>query len=678
MNHYPIHPAPFIEEQFRIVANTLPVMIRLAGTDKRCNFFNTAWLRFTGCNPEQEKGNGWTEGIHPADLQEYLADYAASFDKREEFKIEYRLKHQNGAYRWIMENSVPCYVEGDVFAGYISSCVDIEDIFSNSRFQNEFIDTADLQKDQAMLAAIIESSEDVIVSKTLEGIITSWNKSAERVFGYTEEETIGKHISLIIPHDRIDEERVIIEKIKNNESIDHFETIRMAKHGRLIPISLTVSPIRDRNGHVIGASKIARDISRAKEAEAQLQKYAEMQEILNNVGRVISTDLDVQGILQKVTDATTQLTGASFGAFFHNVVNEKGESYMLYTLSGAPREAFEKFGMPRNTAVFEPTFSGTAIVRVDDITKDPRYGHNAPNKGMPKGHLPVVSYLAVPVVSKTGEVIGGLFFGHTEPGKFTREHENLVASVAAQAAAALDNAKLYQEIKQLNSKKDEFIGMASHELKTPVTSIKGYLQIVRRDSAIENKTRMFLDKTLQQVDKLSALVADLLDVSKIQSGKLPLVYSTFDVNTVLRDVSEMMGQSNPSHHIELELEDNPLIIDADQQRIEQVIINLVSNAIKYSPKASRLIVKSLNKGDKIQVVIQDFGIGIEQAHFDRIFSRFYRVENLAAHISGLGIGLYITQEIITRHNGKLWVTSTPGEGSKFYFELPKNANADMA
>jgi signal transduction histidine kinase len=133
----------------------------------------------------------------------------------------------------------------------------------------------------------------------------------------------------------------------------------------------------------------------------------------------------------------------------------------------------------------------------------------------------------------------------------------------------------------------------------------------------------------------------------------------------------MMDQSNAAHHIEYELSPGGLIIDGDQQRIEQVIINLISNAIKYSPKADRVIVKSFDMDDKIQVTVQDFGIGIEHAHLDRIFSRFYRVENLAAHMSGLGIGLYISQEIIRRHNGNLWVTSTPGQGSTFYFELPK-------
>lgn len=667
----PKQPAIPLEEQFKLMANSIPAMIWSAGTDKTRNFFNTGWLHFTGHTLQQEQDNCWAKNVHPDDLDNLLNNFNTAFNHRQEFKTQYRLLRHDGVYRRILDNSFPQYATDGCFSGYIGSCTDIEDLPATESTKRDAVNTEALQKEQAMLAAIIESSEDAIISKTLQGMITSWNKAAERVFGYTESEALGKHISLIIPNERLNEEDVIINKIRNNESIEHFETIRLTKYGKRIPISLTISPIRNKNGEVTGASKIARDISRAKEAEEKLQHYAETMEILNTVGQVISTDLDAQAILQKVTDATTQLTGASFGAFFHNVVNDSGEAYMLYTLSGAPREAFEKFGMPRNTEVFGTTFSGKGIVRADDITKDPRYGHNAPYHGMPEGHLPVVSYLAVPVVSKGGTVLGGLFFGHVEAGKFTKEHEDLVAGVASQAAAALDNAKLYEEVKQLNAKKDEFIGMASHELKTPVTSVKGYLQIIERDHQMESRTRQFISKALQQVNKLSSLVSDLLDVSKIQSGKLPFAIGTFDINALLRDVGETMEQSHPSHYIEYELAPSVLKVEGDQQRIEQVIINLISNAIKYSPKVKKVIIGSTDMPDKVRVCVQDFGIGIEQAHIERIFSRFYRVENLASHMSGLGIGLYISQEIIKRHKGRLWANSTPGKGSTFIFEIPK-------
>jgi PAS domain S-box-containing protein len=186
-------------------------------------------------------------------------------------------------------------------------------------------------------------------------------------------------------------------------------------------------------------------LARIREAsDRALREEAHILETLNRVGAAVAAELDLERAVQVVTDAATELSGAEFGSFFYNVLDESGGRYMLYTLSGAPREAFSKFPMPRNTALFGATFSGSGIVRSDDVTKDPRYGKNDPHYGMPKGHLPVRSYLAVPVVARSGEVLGGLFFGHHEIGVFTERAERLVRGIATQAAIAIDNARLYR------------------------------------------------------------------------------------------------------------------------------------------------------------------------------------------------------------------------------------------
>ncbi len=188
--------------------------------------------------------------------------------------------------------------------------------------------------------------------------------------------------------------------------------------------------------------------STRRETERVLKEEAQTLEELNRVGTAVSAELDLERAVQAVTDAATTLTRAAFGAFFYNVLNDKGESYMLYTLSGVPREAFSKFPMPRNTAVFAPTFAGEATVRSPNITKDPRFGRNEPHFGMPKGHLPVCSYLATSVVSPTGEVLGGLFFGHPEEGVFDARAERIVEAIAVQAAIAIDKARLYRSAQE--------------------------------------------------------------------------------------------------------------------------------------------------------------------------------------------------------------------------------------
>lgn len=510
----------------------------------------------------------------------------------------------------------------------------------------------------AMLAAIIESSEDAIISKDLQSRVTSWNKAAERMFGYTEAEMLGELIHRLIPEDRRGEEDEIIASLKQGSRIEHYETIRVTKSGKQLNISLTISPIRDVEGNIIGASKIARDVTIQKQNEKRLR-------IINEVGKSISSKLDVDIILQTVTDATTRLSEAAFGAFFYNKIDAKGEAYMLYALSGASREAFDKFGMPRNTAVFNSTFEGTAIVRSDDITKDPRYGKNAPHSGMPAGHLPVVSYLAIPVISQSGIVIGGLFFGHPQPAVFTHEHEELVVAIAAQAAIALDNAKLYQEISILNGKKDQFISFASHELKTPLTTIKGYLQIAEMT---QMPAKDFLPKINKQVDRLEAIIADLLDISKIQAGKLDFRLEKTSLHQLISESVESVYTQNHNIHIENIMEDVEVMID--RQKMMQVIVNLITNAVKYSAAGTSINVKVSVFGDEVKIDITDQGIGMPAEYLSQIFNQFYRISPHDHQAKGMGLGLFIAKEIMEVHMGKIWVESEVNKGSSFHISFP--------
>ncbi|HJT16246.1 MAG TPA: PAS domain S-box protein, partial [Thermoanaerobaculia bacterium] len=208
-------------------------------------------------------------------------------------------------------------------------------------------------------------------------------------------------------------------------------------------------PVRDDSGRVVRWYGTATDIEDLKEAQTAVQRQNVFLKTLLDISQVVSAELDLHKLVQAVTDAATKVIGAQFGAFFYNVIDDRGESYTLYTISGVPREAFSRFPMPRNTEVFGPTFRGTSIVRSDNIREDPRYGKNPPYYGMPKGHLPVVSYLAVPVISKSsGRVLGGLFFGHSSVGVFTEDAERLIAGIAAQAAIAMDNANLLEQARR--------------------------------------------------------------------------------------------------------------------------------------------------------------------------------------------------------------------------------------
>ena len=359
-----------------------------------------------------------------------------------------------------------------------------------------------LLNQKAYLAAIVDSADDAILSKDLNGVIQSCNAAAERLFGYSSGELVGQPVRMLIPPERQSEEDHILERVRSGKRVNHFETVRMAKDGRRLDISLTISPVRDDSGEMIGTSKIARDVTALKQAAAErlrlLQENAAVTETLNNVGAIVASDLDRAKVVQAVTDAATELTTAEFGAFFYNQVNEHGESYTLFTISGVPREAFSQFPMPRNTEVFAPTFKGSAVVRSPDITKDPRYGHNAPHLGMPHGHLPVRSYLAVPVKGRSGDVIGGLFFGHPSVGRFSEQHERLAVGVGIVGIGrARECSVCTSEHAGGQSNEGDFLASLSHELRTPLNAILGYARMLRSGIIAPDKK----DKAIETIER---------------------------------------------------------------------------------------------------------------------------------------------------------------------------------
>ncbi|WP_175414790.1 PAS domain S-box protein [Nibricoccus aquaticus] len=375
------------------------------------------------------------ELLHEEDREPARLAVETALAGRSEYAIEYRVNRPDGTMVWVASTGRGQYDEGGRLLGMVGV---VQDITSRRH-----ADRATRQ-----LAAIVQSSDDAVISKNLDSIVLTWNAGAQRLFGYSAREMIGRSITLLLPHGQLDEEARILERIRRGEPIEHYETVRRRKDGALIDVSLTVSPIRDGRGVVVGASKIARDISRRKATELALGRRTRTLEILNRVGESLVAERELEKIVQTVTDAAREITGAQFGAFFYNTVNDLGESYTLYTLSGVSREAFAHFPMPRNTAVFGPTFRGEETIRVADILADARYGKSAPHHGMPPGHLPVRSYLAAPVKSGTGEIIGGLFFGHPEADVFTQDAEDVLEALAAQAAIAIDNARLYRAVQR--------------------------------------------------------------------------------------------------------------------------------------------------------------------------------------------------------------------------------------
>lgn len=341
----------------------------------------------------------------------------------------------------------------------------------------------------AYLLAVFESSQDAIITKDLNGIITGWNPAAEKIYGYQSDEVIGQPISLIIPPELKDDYSQIVKKLKKGERIEYYDTVRMRKDGKRAHISLSISPIKDTGGKVVGVSSIARDIS---------------------------------------------------------------------------------------------------------------------------------------------------------------------------------------ERIELEKRKDDFISIASHELKTPLTTLKGFSQIILSYAGkFSPEINNYIKRMAIQVDKLNILVNQLLDASKIKSGKITLNKERFLIDGLVLDVVNNIQAISLDHLIILDLKAKSNI-RADRFRIEQVLVNIISNAIKYSPKAKEVIVKTRSTPNLVHIFIQDFGIGIFPKDQDKIFEQFYQARNkIRGSSSGLGLGLFICAEIIKRHRGKIEVESIKGEGSTFCIQIPK-------
>ena len=482
------------------------------------------------------------------------------------------------------------------------------------------------------------------------------------------------------------------------------------------------------DGEAIGVFIQGHDVTETRLTEIAIRKESRKLQVLNHSAAAIAAELDVDRIVQIVTDACTELVGAQFGAFFYNIIDDKGESYMLYALSGVPREAFSKFPMPRNTAVFEPTFSGTAVVRSDDILLDPRYGKNSPRKGMPEGHLPVRSYLAVPVTSRTGEVIGGLFFGHAQPARFVAEHEELLIGISGQAATAIDNARLFQArerevaerrraeaaLQTLNAtleqrvieevfqrsraeeqlrqiQKMEAVGQLTggiaHDFNNMLAVILGGLTLMKRKLAKgETDVERFADGAIEGAQRAAALTQRLLAFSRQQ----PLAPEPLSANNLVSGMSELLSRTlGEPVKVETVLAAGLWQILADRVQLENAIINLSVNARDAMPEGGKLTIETSNAyvddtfakefaitpGQYVLIAVADSGVGMTPDVLAKAFDPFYTTKEVGR---GTGLGLSQVYGFVRQSGGHVKIYSEVDVGTTVKIYLPRHRGENGA
>ena len=484
------------------------------------------------------------------------------------------------------------------------------------------------------------------------------------------------------------------EAVRKSETFVFEHRVRRSD-GEWRLFSVRAVPIFGPDGSVCEWVGVHTDVTEERAAEEALREESRILEALNKTGAALAAQLDLESIVQTVTDAGVELTGAQFGAFFYNVLSASGESYMLYTLSGAHPSQFD-FGMPRNTAVFHPTFAGEGIIRSDDITADWRYGRNEPHFGMPKGHLPVVSYLAVPVRSRSGEVMGGLFFGHPAEARFTQRHERLIVGIAAQAAVAVDNARLYQAVQQARETLEqrveertaelqkvhealaqaqklqalgELTGGIAHDFNNLMTVVSGSAEILlRRPDLPDAKRRQYLQAIGDTAKRATTLTQQLLAFGRRQAIKPEII----DVEVTLDAFAEVLTRTLGSRiQVSLDLAAPGALVRVDPTQLEAAVLNAAVNARDAMPKGGRLVIDTRVEGEGdgrlLRLSIRDDGLGMPQRVVERAFEPFFTTKEVG---KGTGLGLSQIHGFAAQAGGRAEIESLEGEGTTIGILLP--------
>jgi GAF domain-containing protein len=463
---------------------------------------------------------------------------------------------------------------------------------------------------------------------------------------------------------------IVAPMVANGRSLGIVTFVTAESGRRYSPADLhTAEEIARRAASAIQHAALYREAREAREAA----------ELLNRIGPVFTAELDPERLIQSVIQIATRLVGAKFGALFYNSTDERDEPFSLYALSGASREDFEKLPAVRHTPLFAPTFHDRQVVRADDVRLDPRFGKNPPHRGMPEGHLPVRSYLGVPVVSRSGAVLGALLFGHEAAGVFTERHEQIVVGIAAQAAIALDNARLFaesqrsnEELKRANADLEQFAYSASHDLKEPLRMVGVYSQMLQRkyNGKLDAAADEYLGHMVEGSRRMDMLIRDLLAYTQaVKSGddEVTAVNTAKVLEQALANLTGAIRESGAN----IVTRDLPPALRVKDVHLLQVFQNVIGNAIKYRGELPPEIeITAQEERAMWRICVHDNGIGVPPEYAQQVFGIFRRLHATDKY-AGTGIGLAICQRIVERYGGRIWVESEgEGRGSTFCFTLP--------
>ena len=559
------------------------------------------------------------------------------------------------------------------------------------------------------LAAIVESSDDAIFGKTLDGIIASWNRAAERIYGFTAAEAIGQPVSILVPPEVEDEVPAILERLRRGERIDHYETVRMTKDGRRLNIALTISPIRDDQGRIVGASTIARDVTAQVQARLQLDESrweleelnAELEQTIEELERQRNAAEAEAERMRRLHRVTAALTGSleprhvletiidevidAFGAYAGSVVELSADGRELITVQtrGYDLERLRPYmhmSMDRDVPVRDAALSGEPVFIGSVAELRRRYPGVTPFRDGDG------AWAALPLRSR-GRTLGVLALTFANRREFSEADHTFAMMLASQCAQALDRAQLYaaerqarHEAQEASHAKSNFLAVMSHELRTPLTAILGYGALLEDEivGPLNEQQQEQVRRMRESGRHLLGLIDQILSLSRIEAGRERVDARGVDAAKLLRDVATMVRPlaSREGLGLELELPDAPVVMHSDGGKIRQILLNLASNAIKSTERGG-VHLRLRDGGETIEFRVTDTGPGIPLEDRERIFHPFEQLEQgMTRAKGGTGLGLSVSLELARLLGGDIALESELGRGSTFILCLPRELQVD--
>lgn len=538
---------------------------------------------------------------------------------------------------------------------------------------------------RAYLAAIVDSSDDAIISKNLEGIIQSCNAAAERMFGYSTAELVGRPVTILIPRERQGEESDILDRLRRGERVDHFETVRLTKTGRAVEVSLTISPVRDASGTIIGASKIARDITDRKLAEMALRRAQQVARFLANASVALTDMSDARTILHKAASLAVPFF-ADWCAV--DILDEDGALERLVVAHSEPRKAglaheIARRWVPKTTDQMGPGWvahTGKSELVEDIQDEDPVPWVREDEHRRVLVELGFASYICIPVCwGRKARAVLTFVTGRSER-RYESSDLRVAEDLAQRTGVAIENAVLYRTALEADRRKDDFLAMLSHELRTPLNAIVGWSHILRDGTASAEAVRKAADTIHRNAQIQTHLISDILDVSRITAGKMRLDVRPVELPVVIEAALDTLKPAADAKCVRLETVLDPQVgpIAGDANRLQQVVWNLVSNAIKFIPEKVGCVRIRLHLVDShVRLTVEDNGPGIDPKFLPHVFERFRQADSARNRgYQGLGLGLAIARQLVELHGGIVWAENREDRtGAIFTVQLPRRTVA---